>query len=260
MELSGKVALITGATSCIGRASAFRLAGEGAAVGVLGHKREEVDKTVAALAEIGGKALGLVADVSDAAAMQSAVASLIAHFHRLDIVLANAGINGVWAPIDDLQPDEWDRTIAVNLRGTYLTLHTTIPHLKAQKSGSIVVISSINGTRTFSNAGASAYSATKAAQVAIVQQVALEVSRHHVRINAICPGGVATDISSSTVKRNQAEAEIPVVWPEGAIPLTGGKPAAAEDIAETVLFLASDRSRHITGTPIFVDGGQGLLI
>jgi NAD(P)-dependent dehydrogenase (short-subunit alcohol dehydrogenase family) len=260
MELSGKVALITGATSGIGRASAFRLASEGAAIGVLGHGADEVNDTVTALVAAGGKALGLIADVADEAAMEIALTTLTAHFGRLDIVLANAGINGVWAPIDDLAPAEWDRTIAVNLRGTYLTLHYAVPHLKTQGAGSIVVISSINGTRTFTNAGATAYSATKAAQIAVVQHLALELAKHRIRINAVCPGGVVTNISESTIKRNQEEAAIPVVWPKGNIPLNNGQPCSADDIAETVLFLASERSRHITGTPIFVDGGQGLLI
>ncbi|MDE1995404.1 MAG: SDR family oxidoreductase [Rhizobiaceae bacterium] len=260
MELSGKVALVTGGSSGIGKASALRLAAEGATIGVLGHNSDEVEKAAADIISAGGKAIPLIADVADDDAMRDAVASLIDRTGQLDIVLANAGINGVWAPIDDLQPFEWDRTIAVNLRGTYLTLHYAVPHLKKQGAGSIVVISSINGTRTFSNAGATAYSASKAAQIAVVQHLALELARYRIRVNAICPGGIVSDISSSTVKRNQQEAAIPVIWPEGQIPLNGGKPGSANEIAETVLFLASERSRHITGTPIFIDGGQGLLI
>jgi NAD(P)-dependent dehydrogenase (short-subunit alcohol dehydrogenase family) len=260
MELAGRVALVTGASSGIGKASALRLAAEGATIGVLAHVPAEVESTAAEIAAAGGSAIPLFADVSDDDQMQDAVAALVDRAGRLDIVLANAGINGVWAPIDDLQPAEWDRTIAVNLRGTYLTLHHAVPHLKKQERGSIVVISSINGTRTFSNAGATAYSAGKAAQIAVVKHLALELARHRIRVNAICPGGVETEISSSTVHRNQQEAAIPVIWPNGAIPLSDGKPCSPDDIAETVLFLASERSRHITGTPIFIDGGQGLLI
>jgi NAD(P)-dependent dehydrogenase (short-subunit alcohol dehydrogenase family) len=259
MELSGKAALVTGGASGIGKASALRLAAEGAMVGVLGHTSSEVDETVAEITAAGGTAIGLIADVSDEESMKTAVAALVERFGRLDIVLANAGINGVWAPIEDLKPDEWDKTIAVNLRGTYLTLHLTVPHLKAKESGSIIVISSINGTRTFTTAGATAYSATKAAQLVMVQQLALELGKHHIRINAVCPGAIDTQISANTFKRNQSEAEIPVIWPEGEIPLTDGRSGSAEDVAETVLFLASDRSRHITGTPIWIDGGQSLL-
>jgi NAD(P)-dependent dehydrogenase (short-subunit alcohol dehydrogenase family) len=259
MELSGKVALVTGGASGIGKASALRLAQDGAAVGVLGHTQSEIDDTVLEIHAAGGKAIGLLADVSDEDQMRAAIGSLVEHFGHLDIVVANAGINGVWAPIDDLKPEEWDKTIAVNLRGTYLTLHISVPHLKARGSGSIVVISSINGTRTFTTGGATAYSATKAAQLAMVQQLALELGKHHIRINAICPGAIRTQISTNTTKRHQEEATIPVVWPEGEIPLTDGQSGSANDIAEAVLFLASERSRHITGTPIWIDGGQSLL-
>ncbi|MET0748576.1 MAG: SDR family oxidoreductase, partial [Rhizobium sp.] len=94
---------------------------------------------------------------------------------------------------------------------------------------------------------------------AMVQQLALELGKHHIRINAVCPGAIVTEISENTEKRGQLEASVPVVWPAGEIPLTDGKPGMAEEVAETIFFLASDRSRHITGTPIWIDGGQSLL-
>ena len=125
MELQGKVALVTGAGSGIGKAAALRLAREGAMVGVLSHTDDEIRKTAQEIEQAGGKAIPLVADVGDEGQMKKAVADLVQAYGRLDIVFANAGINGVWAPIDELQPDEWDRTIAVNLRGTYLTIHRT---------------------------------------------------------------------------------------------------------------------------------------
>lgn len=259
MELSGKVALVTGGASGIGMAAALRLAADGAMVGVLGHTQSELDEAVRAIEAAGGKALALKADVADEGEMRNAITVLVEKYGHLDIVVASAGINGVWAPIDDITPDEWDKTISVNLRGTYMTLHLTVPYLKKQNSGAIVVISSINGTRTFSNGGATAYSATKAGQLAMVQQLALELGKHHIRINAVCPGAIVTEISDNTEKRGQLEASVPVVWPAGEIPLTDGKPGTAEEVAETIFFLASDRSRHITGTPIWIDGGQSLL-
>jgi NAD(P)-dependent dehydrogenase (short-subunit alcohol dehydrogenase family) len=259
MTLSGKVALVTGGASGIGKASSFLLAREGAKVGVLGHTASEAESVVQEIEANGSAAIALIADVSDENAMRAAVDRLVQHFGGIDIVVANAGINGVWAPIDDLKPDEWDRTIAANLRGTYLTLHMTVPHLKARGGGSIVVTSSINGTRTFTTAGATAYSATKAAQLAIVQQLALELGRHRIRINAVCPGAIETSISASTLKRNVEDARVPAIYPEGEIPLTSGKAGKAEDVAEAILFLVSDQSRHITGTPIWIDGGQSLL-
>nr|WP_143154369.1 SDR family NAD(P)-dependent oxidoreductase [Devosia limi] len=258
-ELKGKVALVTGAGSGIGKAAALHLAAAGAVVGVLSRTASEINETAAEIAAAGGTALALTADISDDAAMRTAIEALISRHKRLDIVVANAGINGVWAPIESLRPAEWDQTIAINLRGTYLTIHHAVPHLIAAGGGSIVVISSINGTRTFTSAGASAYSVTKAGQLALVQQLALELGEHRIRINAICPGAIETQIDENTVKRDTHEADVPVEFPEGDIPLTGGKPGKASDVADAVLFLASDASRHITGSPLWIDGGQSLL-
>lgn len=167
-----KVALVTGAGSGIGKATALALGEADYALGVLGDDLEDVTPVADELKRIGCPATALKADISDEGEMHAAVQKLVTDLGRLDVVIANAGINGVWAPIDDLRPEEWDRTIAVNLRGTYLTIHTTVPHLKAAGGGSIVVVSSINGTRTFTTPGATAYTATKAGQVAMVQQLA----------------------------------------------------------------------------------------
>jgi NAD(P)-dependent dehydrogenase (short-subunit alcohol dehydrogenase family) len=259
MDVAGKIALVTGAGSGIGKATALRLAAEGARIAVLGRTTEEIEKTCSEIRAEGGEAIALTADPSDEAAMRSAIGELIGQYGGLDIVVANAGINGVWAPIDDLKPDEWDKTMAANLRGTYLTLHLAVPYLKAAGGGSIIVVSSINGTRTFTTPGATAYAATKAAQVAMVQQLALELGKHGIRVNAVCPGAIDTSIGDNTASRHKDETEIPVVWPEGEIPISGGRAGKAEDVAETIAFLASGRSRHITGTPIWIDGGQSLL-
>ncbi|WP_181706189.1 SDR family oxidoreductase [Chthonobacter rhizosphaerae] len=259
MELVGKVALVTGGGSGIGRASARALAAAGAVVGVLGHGEEQLREAVAEIEADGGRAVALLADVTDEAAMRTAVQQLVDQAGRLDVVFANAGINGVWAPIDDLTPQEWDRTIAVNLRGTYLTLHCAVPYLK-RNGGSIIITSSINGTRTFSNPGTIAYAATKAGQVAMAQILALELAKHRIRVNVVCPGAIGTEISDNTSQRNLEEAEVKVDYPEGEIPLTGGEKGAAEEVADLVLFLASDRSRHITGTPIWIDGGESLIV
>jgi len=258
MKLTSHVALVTGAGSGIGKAAALKLAAEGVRVGVLGHTREEIDETAGEIEKAGGKALALEADVSNATQMQNAAGRLVGAFGRLDIVVANAGINGVWAPIDDLKPDEFDHTIAVNLRGTYLTFHACVPHLK-KRGGSIVVISSINGNRTFTTPGATAYVVTKAAQVAMVQQLALELGKHRIRVNAVCPGAIDTQISDNTKVRGRKETAVPARFPKGDIPITGGKAGRSDDVADVIVFLASERSRHVTGTPIYVDGGQGLL-
>jgi NAD(P)-dependent dehydrogenase (short-subunit alcohol dehydrogenase family) len=253
------VALITGAGSGIGKATAETFARAGYAVALLGDDLEDVAPVAGALAAAGCRASAVKADISREDEMKAAAICTVERFGRLDVVVANAGINGVWAPIDDIRPEEWDRTIAVNLRGTYLTIHTTVPYLKAAGGGSIVVVSSINGTRTFTTPGATAYTATKAAQVAIVQQLALELARHRIRINAVCPGEIDTNIDDNTALRGEDETAIPVEWPAGQVPITGGAPGRSEDVAAAILFLASDQARHITGSPLWIDGGQGLL-
>jgi NAD(P)-dependent dehydrogenase (short-subunit alcohol dehydrogenase family) len=188
-----------------------------------------------------------------------ATEELVRTYGRLDIVVANAGINGVQAPIDEIRPEEWDETIRTNLHGSYLTLHYAVPHLKRIGVGAIVLVSSINGNRTFSNAGATAYSCTKAAQVAMAKQLAVELAKHRIRVNAVCPGSIQTEISDNTFPRRTEEAEEPVEYPQGQIPLTRGQSGTAEQCAELILFLVSDRASHITGTPVFIDGGQSLI-
>src|SRR2546423_14830098 len=154
MQLEGRVALITGAGSGIGKAAALLLARKGAKIGALGHNTDdELFKTVAEIERNRGAAIALAADVSQPDEMQRAVEQLAQRFGRLDIVFANAGINGVWAPLEDLTPEEWDRTLDINLKGTFLTVKYAVPYLKKQ-GGSVIITSSVNGTRIFSNTGA----------------------------------------------------------------------------------------------------------
>lgn len=258
MQLAEKVALITGAGSGIGKATALLFAKEGAKVAALGRTDEELKDIVTQIQDGGGEAMPVAADISKPDEMQQAVQQLVNQWGRLDIVFANAGINGVWAPLEELDPEEWNKTINVNLTGTYLTVKYAVPYLKKQ-GGSVIVTSSVNGTRMFSNTGATAYACTKAAQVAFAKMVALELAKHRIRVNVICPGAIETNIEESTDRQDLEEAKEPVEFPEGEIPLTDGKPGTSEQVAQLVLFLASDASSHITGTEMWIDGGQSLL-
>lgn len=258
MRLKNKVALVTGGGSGIGAASAKLFAKEGARVAILGRTREKLDEIVEEIHEDGGEAEVIQGDVSDYADLERAVGEVLERWGRLDVVFANAGVNGVWAPIEELKPEEWEKTVAINLSGTFYTIKAAVPHLK-KRGGSIIVTSSVNGTRMFSNSGASAYATTKAGQVALTKMLALELAKHRIRVNVICPGAITTDIDESTEKRDIEEAREPIEYPEGEIPLTDGKPGSAEQVAQLVLFLASDESSHITGTPVWIDGGQSLM-
>lgn len=255
--LQGKVAFITGGGSGIGAAAGKLLAQEGAKVALISRTKNELEQIVSEIEGAGGQALALEADISDGAALKAAVDETVAKFGGLDIVFANAGVNGTWAGIEDLSEDDFRKTVDINLTGTFLTIKYAVPHLKRQ-GGSVVVTSSVNGTRMFSNSGASAYASTKAAQVALTKMLALELAPQKIRVNVVCPGAIDTEIDDNTEQANQGVG-VKVEFPEGMVPLTGGKPGSSEQVAQLVLFLASDMSSHVTGTEVWIDGAQSLL-
>ncbi len=200
MALTGKVALVTGAGSGIGKATAVLLAKQGVRVEALSHTAEQIEQTANEIQQNGSEGMALVADTTQEDAMQRAVQKMIDRWGRIDIVFANAGINGVWAPIEELSLADWSHTITNNLMGTFLMIKHTVPYLKKQ-GGTLLITSSVNGTRVFSNTGSTAYSTTKAGQVAMAKMLAVELGPHNIRVNAICPGQTETEINQNTQRR-----------------------------------------------------------
>lgn len=257
---AGKIAIVTGAGSGIGRAAAIQLAREGAYVGLfdlVNERTSVLERQLNRMRE--GCALAIDVDTSDPERMEEAVRRTVEQFGGLDMVFANAGINGVVGPIEDLSLADWEQTLRVNLTGTFLTLKYTIPHLKARGKGSIVITSSINGNTRFTSFGWSPYSTTKAGQVAFAKMAALELAKFKIRVNVICPGAISTNIDETTEMSEEIEQiVIPIEFPEGAQPLADG-PGKPEHVADLVAFLGSDESVHITGAQIVIDGAESLL-
>ncbi|WP_151733042.1 SDR family oxidoreductase ['Paenibacillus yunnanensis' Narsing Rao et al. 2020] len=257
-RLQDKIAVVTGGGSGIGRATAIRFAQHGAKVYMLDRTPEEANETKSQIEAIGGNAQVIECDVSLPGQVEEAFARIADEAGKVDAVFANAGINGTMAPIETLAIDEWDETLNTNLRSTFATVKYAIPLMKEQ-GGSIIITSSINGNRVFSNFGAAAYATSKAGQTAFMRMAALELAQFGIRVNAVCPGSIDTQIGDNTDKREEVEEiKIPVEFPDGNHPLEQA-PGKPEQVANLVLFLASDESFHVTGTEIFVDGAESLL-
>lgn len=257
--LQNQVALVTGAGSGIGRAAAIKLAQNGGKIALVDLHRENVEEVKNQIEEMGSEALVLEANVSNPEEVENCYKRTVEQWGRLDVVFANAGINGEVTPIEDMDPKDWDLTISNNLTSTFLTVKYAIPHLKSN-GGSIIITSSINGNRVYKNFGMSAYSTSKIGQMGFGKMAALELAKYRIRVNVVCPGAIETNINENTWKNkeNLKKVEIPIEYPQGSQPLehAAGKP---EQVADLVLFLASSQSSHITGSGIFIDGAESLL-
>jgi NAD(P)-dependent dehydrogenase (short-subunit alcohol dehydrogenase family) len=257
VQLANKVALITGAGSGIGAGTASVFAREGAKVAVVDLRPAAAELVAAEIRARGGLAEAIPADVANEGQVRAAVERTVERFGGLNVVFANAGINGMLAPIEELTLGEWHQIINTNLTGTFLTVKHAIRHLREAGGGSIITTASLHGTALFSMAGYAGYGASKAGQIGFVKMAAAELARWKIRVNALVPGGVITNIGERTYQRNLEKISWEITMPKPFPPLTE-RYATPEETGEVVLFLASDASRHVTGTAIFSDAGIAL--
>ena len=248
-RLKGKVAIVTGGGSGIGRAIALALAGEGAKVAVLGRRREPLDDVVKKAAAAGGEARAVTADVARDGEARSAVNETENAFGRIDILVNNAGALSV-STVDSISEEEWDRVMATNLKGPFLMSRAVLPAMRRAGGGSIINVGSVLGLVAMRDRAA--YCASKGGVTLLTKAMALDHAHENIRVNCICPAIVETDLIrdlfSKTEEGRKARDARMSTLPLGRF----GKPA---DIAGLAVFLASDESSWITGAAVPVDGG-----
>jgi meso-butanediol dehydrogenase / (S,S)-butanediol dehydrogenase / diacetyl reductase len=248
-RLAGKVALITGGGTGIGRACALLFAREGAQVGVAGRRAQPLAAVVAEIRDAGGEALAVACDVTQAPEVEQAVRAVAARFGRLDIVVNNAGA-GLAATAEETSEADWDRLMAVNLKGTFLVSRAALPELRKAGGGAIVNIGSVAGLVGMKQRVA--YTAAKGGVTLLTKALALDHAHEGIRVNCICPSLVETELVRelfSTLPepeavRRQRIAQIPL-----------GRIGRPEDVAQFAVFLASDESSWVTGAALPLDGG-----
>jgi NAD(P)-dependent dehydrogenase (short-subunit alcohol dehydrogenase family) len=248
--LINKIALVTGASSGIGRATAKLFAAEGAHVVVTARRHEELEKLVAEIATAGGKAIALAGDVKDEAFAQSLVVAAIRSFGGLDIAFNNAGSLGEMGPTPHVSLHGWTDTIETNLTSAFLGAKYQIPAMLDRGGGSLIFTSSFVGY-TAGMPGVAAYAASKAGLVGLTQALAAEFGPRGIRVNAILPGGTDTAAAQAMIGTPEGRAFV-----EGLHALK--RISTPEEIAKSVLYLASDASSFTTGTAMLVDGGVSI--
>ena len=247
-ELEGKVGLVTGGTSGIGRETAVLFAKAGAKVVVAGRRELQGEETIQLIRAAGGDGLFVKTDVSKASQLDALIQRAVEKFGRLDIAFNNAGIEGVWVPIVRQSEEDWDRTIDINLKGVWLCLKYEIRQmLKQGGGGAIVNMASINGL--IGAAGvAAAYSASKHGVVGLTKSAALETARSRIRINAVCPAVIETPMGERLFGAPLVHKYVLSCHPIGRF----GRPA---EIAEAVVWMCSDQASFMTGQSLVLDGG-----
>lgn len=253
--LAGRTAVITGAASGIGRAIAVRLARDGANVVVADNRTEPREggvPTAELITADGGSAVFIETDVTDEDRVRAVISASVRRFGTLDIICNNAGLSGLYAPITTTSIEDFDRIVAVNLRGVFLGCKHAASEMICRSTGG-VIINTASSLGLVGYPGMAAYCATKGAVLQLTRALALELAPHRIRVNALCPGTVATEMD-----RDQREDPIAGEDTRRRTPFLledGGFACAPQDQAAAVAFLASDGARWITGTSLVVDGG-----
>jgi NAD(P)-dependent dehydrogenase (short-subunit alcohol dehydrogenase family) len=249
MQLSGKIALITGGASGIGRATGLLMAREGASIVVADLKAAEGERVAGEITQSGGRALFQTTDVSRNEDCRRLVKAVLATFGRIDILFNNAGIIRR-ASIVDLPEEDWDLVMDVNVKSIYLLSREVIPHM--EQAGGGTIINTASGWGLAGGAKAAAYCASKGAVVLLTKAMAIDHGPQNIRVNCICPGDTDTAMLSDEA-RQMGEDSGRFLAESAKRPL--GRVGTAEEIAQAVLYLASDASSFVTGTAMVVDGG-----
>jgi 3-oxoacyl-[acyl-carrier protein] reductase len=253
MRFKGRVALITGASRGIGRATALRLAREGGTVVVNGRTVSSVEAVVKEIEADGGQAMPAVADVTRADEVHDMVRVVIARYGGIDILVNNAGGGSMARWLEDLDEHNWDQSHDVNLKGTFLVTKTVVQHMRERRSGRIVMVASVAGRR-MSRVSGPEHSAAKGGMLAFMRHIAVELGPHGITVNAVAPGPTLVDRVARKWEMRPAEERETTLR---SIPL--GRLGQPEEVAAAILFLASEDASYITGACIDVNGGGFMM-
>jgi NAD(P)-dependent dehydrogenase (short-subunit alcohol dehydrogenase family) len=246
-QFKGRVVLVTGAATGIGRISAVTFAREGAKVVIADVNQKGGEETLTIITKSGGEATFIRTDVSNAADVEKLIKKIVETYGRLDCAHNNAGIEGTGFLTGDYTEEEWDRVININLKGIWLCMRYEIPQMIEQRGGVIVNTSSAAGLKGFPYH--SAYSASKHAVIGLSRTAALEYAKRGIRINVVCPGFIRVGLTEKTIASDPAiEGKYKALIPMGRF-------GEAEEVAEAVIWLCSDAASFVTGHTMLIDGG-----